>query len=171
MAIGRDDLLGRPFERVFVPTGVHEELTDPRTPEAVRRRVVSRASWFEVRAARQSHEATFPPELRSLCFSRIAERQLASSATRADLADAALKWPINDEKVPYLKLEQIQHLNARVKLSLTPLSQEKKVQPSTFARSHIQGREERTKRAVACTTVCSRRVRHLWRIPRPAHRQ
>ena len=38
IAIGQDDLLGKLFEKVFVPTGVHEELTDPRTPEAVRRR-------------------------------------------------------------------------------------------------------------------------------------
>src|SRR5215469_10503721 len=29
IAIGQDDLLGRLFEKVFVRTGVHEELTDP----------------------------------------------------------------------------------------------------------------------------------------------
>ena len=63
IAIGQDDLLGKLFEKVFVPTGVHEELTDARTPEAVRRRVLSLAAWFEVRAVRQSHEATFPVTL------------------------------------------------------------------------------------------------------------
>ena len=41
IAIGQDDLLGKLFEKVFVPTGVHEELTDPRTPEAVRRRAIA----------------------------------------------------------------------------------------------------------------------------------
>ena len=29
IAIGQGDLLGRLFEKVLVPTGVHEELTDP----------------------------------------------------------------------------------------------------------------------------------------------
>ncbi len=56
IAIGQDYLLGKLFEKVFVPTGVHEELTDARTPEAVRLRVLSLAAWFEVRAVRQSHE-------------------------------------------------------------------------------------------------------------------
>jgi len=56
IAIGQDDLLGRLFEKVFVPTGVHEELTDPRTPEAVRRNILSRPAWLEIRAcARNSH--------------------------------------------------------------------------------------------------------------------
>jgi predicted nucleic acid-binding protein len=63
IAIGQDDLLGKLFEKVFVPTGVHEELTDPRTPEAVRRRVLSLAGWFEVRAVQQSQEAIFPVTL------------------------------------------------------------------------------------------------------------
>jgi predicted nucleic acid-binding protein len=54
IAIGQDDLLGKLFEKVFVPTGVHEELTDARTPEAVRRRVLSLAAWFEV-VPRQNH--------------------------------------------------------------------------------------------------------------------
>ena len=78
IAIGQDDLLGKLFEKVFVPTGVHEELTDARTPEAVRRRVLS---WFEVRAVRQSHEATFPVTLHR------GEREaiLLAEALRADV--------------------------------------------------------------------------------------
>jgi predicted nucleic acid-binding protein len=54
IAIGQDDLLAKLFKKVFVPTGVHEELTDPRTPEAVRRRVLSLAGWYEVRAVQQT---------------------------------------------------------------------------------------------------------------------
>jgi len=78
IAIGQDDLLGKLFEKVFVPTGVHEELTDARTPEAVRRRVLS---WFEVRAVRQSHDATFPVTLHR------GEREaiLLAEALRADV--------------------------------------------------------------------------------------
>ncbi len=81
IAIGQDDLLGKLFEKVFVPTGVHEELTDARTPEAVRRRVLSLAAWFEVRAVRQSHEATFPVTLHR------GEREaiLLAEALRADV--------------------------------------------------------------------------------------
>ena len=79
--IGQDDLLGKLFEKVFVPTGVHEELTDPRTPEAVRRRVLSLAGWFEVRAVQQSHEAAFPVTLHR------GEREaiLLAEALRADV--------------------------------------------------------------------------------------
>jgi predicted nucleic acid-binding protein len=81
IAIGQDDLLGKLFEKVFVPTGVHEELTDPRTPEAVRRRVSSLAAWFEVRAVQQSHEAAFPVALHR------GEREaiLLAEALRADV--------------------------------------------------------------------------------------
>ena len=70
IAIGQDDLLAKLFKRVFVPTGVHEELTDPRTPESVRRRVLSLAGWYEVRAVQQTQEATFPVRfLRSITAS------------------------------------------------------------------------------------------------------
>jgi predicted nucleic acid-binding protein len=81
IAIGQDDLLGKLFEKVFVPTGVHEELTDPRTPEAVRRRVLSLAAWFEVRAVQHSHEAAFPVTLHR------GEREaiLLAEALRADV--------------------------------------------------------------------------------------
>jgi len=40
-------LLERLFEKVFVPIAVHEELTDAKTPEIVRRRVASLPSWFK----------------------------------------------------------------------------------------------------------------------------
>ena len=60
IAIGQEHLLGQLFEKVFVPQAVHEELTDARTPEIVRRRVLSLPSWFEVRAVRETHTATLP---------------------------------------------------------------------------------------------------------------
>ena len=60
IAIGQDDLLGRLFEKVFVPTGVHEELTDPRTPEAVRRNILAPPAWLEIRAVRETHKTEFP---------------------------------------------------------------------------------------------------------------
>ena len=41
IAIGHENLLGQLFEKVFVPVAVHEELTEPKTPENVRRRILS----------------------------------------------------------------------------------------------------------------------------------
>ena len=81
IAIGQDDLLAKLFEKVFVPPGVHEELTDPRTPESVRRRVLSLAGWYEVRAVQQTPEATFPVTLHR------GEREaiLLAEAVRADV--------------------------------------------------------------------------------------
>ena len=63
IAIGQDDLLGRLFEKVFVPTGVHEELTDPRTTEVVRHNILSRPAWLEIRAVRDTHPTQFPVTL------------------------------------------------------------------------------------------------------------
>ena len=56
----QDYLLGRLFEKVFVPVAVHEELTEAGTPENVRRRVLSIPAWFEVRTVRETHATTFP---------------------------------------------------------------------------------------------------------------
>jgi len=50
IAIEQEHLLGKLFEKVFVPAAVHEELTDARIREIVRRRVASSPTWFEVRA-------------------------------------------------------------------------------------------------------------------------
>jgi len=63
VAIGQDDLLGRLFDRVYIPTGVHEELTDPKTPEVVRRQILSLPAWLEIRAVRKAHAAEFPVTL------------------------------------------------------------------------------------------------------------
>jgi predicted nucleic acid-binding protein len=63
IAIEREHLLGQLFEKVFVPAAVHEELTEPRTPENVRRRVLSLPSWFEVRTVPQTPAAAFPVTL------------------------------------------------------------------------------------------------------------
>jgi predicted nucleic acid-binding protein len=46
IAIKQEHLLGQLFEKVFVPVAVQEELTDTRTPEIVRRRVMSPPAWF-----------------------------------------------------------------------------------------------------------------------------
>ena|SRR5215470_1902428 len=63
VAIGQDDLLRRLFDRVYIPTGVHEELTDPKTPEVVRRQILSLPTWLEIRAVREAHAAEFPVTL------------------------------------------------------------------------------------------------------------
>ncbi len=60
IAINQEHLLGKLFEKVFVPVAVHEELTDARTPEAVRRAVSSLPEWFEMRSVQPSHTSTFP---------------------------------------------------------------------------------------------------------------
>jgi predicted nucleic acid-binding protein len=63
IAIKQEHLLGQLFEKVFVPVAVHEELTDARTSEVVRRRVLSPPGWFEVRAVQETTATTFPVAL------------------------------------------------------------------------------------------------------------
>ena len=63
IAIEQEHLLGQLFEKVFVPAAVHEELTDARTPEAVRRRALSMPVWFEVRTVRETHRTVLPVTL------------------------------------------------------------------------------------------------------------
>jgi len=63
IAIEQEHLLGRLFEKVFVPIAVHEELTDAKTPEIVRRRVASLPSWFKVRTVDETRAPTFPVTL------------------------------------------------------------------------------------------------------------
>ena len=81
IAIEQEHLLGQLFEKVFVPVGVHEELTDLRTPEAVRDRVLSMPTWFEVRTLQEAQAPTFPVTLHR------GERQaiLLAEALRADV--------------------------------------------------------------------------------------
>ncbi len=80
IAIEQDHLLGQLFEKVFVPVAVQEELTDARTPEDVRRRVLSPPSWFEVRTVEEQATSPFPVTLHR------GERQaiLLAEALRAD---------------------------------------------------------------------------------------
>ena len=59
-AIEQEHLLEQLFKIVFVPTAVHEELTEARAPENVRLRVVSLPSRYEVRAVQESQENVFP---------------------------------------------------------------------------------------------------------------
>lgn len=63
IAIDQEHLLGHLFEKVFVPRAVHEELTDARTPDFVRRRVMSPPAWFEVRAVEETGTTAFPVTL------------------------------------------------------------------------------------------------------------
>jgi predicted nucleic acid-binding protein len=63
IAIEQVHLLGQLFETVFVPTAVHEELTEARTPENVRLRVLSLPAWYEVRTVHEPQEAVFPAAL------------------------------------------------------------------------------------------------------------
>jgi predicted nucleic acid-binding protein len=63
IAIKQEHLLGRLFEKVLVPASVHEELTDVRTPENVRSRVLSLPSWFEVRTVLETQASVFPVSL------------------------------------------------------------------------------------------------------------
>ena len=60
IAIDEEHLLGKLFEKVFVPVAVHDELTDPRTPESVRRRVSSLPAWFEIRTVQETQTMSFP---------------------------------------------------------------------------------------------------------------
>jgi predicted nucleic acid-binding protein len=81
IAIEQEHLLGQLFEKVFVPVGVHEELTDLRAPETVRDRVLSMPAWFEVRTVQETQATTFPVTLHR------GERQaiLLAEALRADV--------------------------------------------------------------------------------------
>jgi predicted nucleic acid-binding protein len=63
IAIEQDHLLGKLFEKVFVPSAVHEELTDARTPEIVRRLVMSVPKWLEVLTVKETQATTFPVTL------------------------------------------------------------------------------------------------------------
>jgi predicted nucleic acid-binding protein len=63
IAIHQEHLLGRLFEKVFVPTAVQQELTDMETPENIRRCVLSFPDWLEVRTVPETHAATFPVTL------------------------------------------------------------------------------------------------------------
>ena len=81
MAIEQEHLLGQLFEKVFVPVAVHEELTDARTPETVRRRVLALPAWFEVRKVQETQTTMFPVTLHR------GEREaiLLAEALRADV--------------------------------------------------------------------------------------
>ena len=81
IAIEQDYLLGQLFEKVFVPDAVHEELTDTKTPEVVRRRVISLPAWLEVRTVQETTKTTFPVTLHR------GEREaiLLAEALRADV--------------------------------------------------------------------------------------
>jgi predicted nucleic acid-binding protein len=52
-------LLEQLFEKVLLPVALYEELTDPRTPEAVRRSVLSHPAWLEVKPVTENQRAVF----------------------------------------------------------------------------------------------------------------
>jgi predicted nucleic acid-binding protein len=60
IAIEQEHLLPQLFEKVFVPAAVFEELTETRTPDKVRRRILARPAWLEVRAVRETPAIAFP---------------------------------------------------------------------------------------------------------------
>ncbi|MGB9246017.1 MAG: hypothetical protein WCC03_21915 [Candidatus Acidiferrales bacterium] len=60
IAIGQERVLANLFDKVLVPHAVHEELTDPRTPEFVRGRVLSRPAWYEVRTVSENQTIPVP---------------------------------------------------------------------------------------------------------------
>ena len=59
IAINQQHLLEQLFDKVIVPAGVYEELTDPRTPDDIRHCVLSKPSWLEVRSVLDD-SSTFP---------------------------------------------------------------------------------------------------------------
>jgi predicted nucleic acid-binding protein len=63
IALEQESLLEQLFERLLVPAAVHEELTDAKTPERVRRCVLSLPNWYEVRTVNEANEITFPVPL------------------------------------------------------------------------------------------------------------
>ncbi|HKO04732.1 MAG TPA: hypothetical protein VJW51_08280 [Candidatus Acidoferrales bacterium] len=81
IAIEQEHLLGQLFEKLFVPAAVHAELTDAKTPETVRRRVLSLPPWFEVRTVPEAPATDFPVVLHR------GEREaiLLAEALRADV--------------------------------------------------------------------------------------
>ena len=81
VAIEQEHLLGELFEKVYVPVAVQEELTDSRTPETVRVRMLSMPNWFEVRTVQETETTAFPVTLHR------GERQaiLLAEALRADV--------------------------------------------------------------------------------------
>jgi predicted nucleic acid-binding protein len=81
IAIQQEHLLEQIFEKVFIPGAVQEELTDTRTPETVRRYVLSLPAWLEVRTVQETQTTTFPVTLHR------GERQaiLLAEALRADV--------------------------------------------------------------------------------------
>jgi predicted nucleic acid-binding protein len=60
VAIDQDHLLGQLFEKILVPAAVSQELTEARTPEKVRRRILSLPNWLEVRNVPDAPVAEFP---------------------------------------------------------------------------------------------------------------
>jgi predicted nucleic acid-binding protein len=63
IAIEQEKLLPGIFEKVLVPDGVLRELTDRRTPAKVRRFVLARPAWLEVRTLEDPEANTFPVSL------------------------------------------------------------------------------------------------------------
>jgi len=63
IAIEQEHLFGQLFEKIIVPAAVHEELTEARTPEKVRRRILSPPAWYEVRETPETQAIAFPVTL------------------------------------------------------------------------------------------------------------
>lgn|SRR6516225_10606374 len=89
IAIEQVHLLGKLFEKVFVPVAVYEELSDPKTPEIVRHGVASQTIWFEVREVDETAKRS---TLRSASRAGRALRQTAESLREVP-AFSPHPWP------------------------------------------------------------------------------
>ncbi len=63
IAVEQDHLFGQLFEKVFIPAGVFDELTETKTPDQVRRRILAPPAWLQVRAVRETAATAFPVTL------------------------------------------------------------------------------------------------------------
>lgn len=63
IAIEQEHLFPGVFEKIFVPSVVHEELTKMATPEHVRNLIRSLPPWYEVREVRSTPTISLPGTL------------------------------------------------------------------------------------------------------------
>jgi predicted nucleic acid-binding protein len=63
IAIEQVHLLGQLFERVLIPGAVFDELTEAKTPDQVRRRILAPPFWLQVRAVGETPATAFPVAL------------------------------------------------------------------------------------------------------------
>ncbi len=80
IAIDQEHLLGQLFESVVIPQAVHEELTDKRTPDKVRVRMLPPPSWCRVQAVEEQ-----PSEFAAILHRGERQAILLAEASHVDL--------------------------------------------------------------------------------------